>query len=135
MAKYEATAPITLIAGASVASGLEGKLVQINSSGQAVLPTAADSDAPVVGVFAQDEMTSGEPVTINQLQGKVTMVSAAAITAGHIVSATAVAAKAGQVSGSADFSADATGVGIALTPAAAADTKFQVLAIPYGTVG
>jgi len=134
MAKYEATSPITLIAAAT-ASDLEGKLVIVNADGKAALPTAADVDAPVVGTFAQDASTVDEPVTINQLQGKLTMVSAAAVTRGHIVHATDVAAKAGQVSGGADFHATAINVGIALEAAAAADTKFQVLAIPYGTVG
>ena len=139
--RYEATAPITLPAAATVASGLKNKLCHINSSGQAVLLTAAAASAnvPVVGTFAQDGTTQGMAVTINQLQGKVTMVAGAAIAAGEVVTANAstTTSHAGTVvksdnSDDTKLSATRMNVGVALEAAAALNDDVQVLAIPFG---
>ena len=132
-AKYEATSPITLIAGETV-SGVQDLLCIVNGSGHAVRPADSDEDAPVIGTFAQDDITTGEPVTINQLQGKIRMIAAAAVTAGHVAHASSTAAKRGMIDSSADFNATATNVGV-VVEAASAGKPCQVLAIPYGTVG
>ena len=131
MSKYEATSPVTLIAGETLASGARGLLCIIGAAGRAIRPASADGDAPIVGVFAQDALIAGEPVTVNQLQGKVTMQAQAAIAAGNVVVATAVGNNRGKVNGGADFGA-ATAVGVALEAAAADGDLIQVLAVPYG---
>ena len=133
MAKYEATSPITLTAGETIASDLRGLLCRVNTSGQAVR-TANDSGVPVVGVFAQDSMASGEPVTVNQLTGKVQMIAEAAVTAGQIVTVHADnAGDRGKVNGTNDWNGTATHVGVALEGASAGE-PFQVLAVPYGVL-
>ena len=135
-AKHEASSPVTLIAGATVASGVRGKLVEINSTGRAVLMVAATGVA--VGTVAQDAMTLGEPVTVNQLQGKLQFVAGAAIAVGDriLYNASGAAGAAGKVRGAATISAVAANVqvvGVQLETAAIADEAiFQGLAMPAG---
>ena len=139
MAKYEATTPITLIAGETIVADLRGLLCQISAAtgatlGRAIRPASTDSDAPVVGTFAQDSMIAGEPVTVNLLSGKMQMIAEKAIKIGQIVHATDVADNRGKVNSSADFHATAINLGIALEEAVV-NAPFQVLVVPYGVVG
>ena len=134
--RYEASAPVTLLAAANVASGLKHKLAVINSSGQAALPAStADSDQIVVGTFAQDASTTGMAITINQLQGKITMVSdgSAAIAAGNYVAVTNTNARQGEVHALTAPTAARNIVGVALEAVDSGDRdEFQVLAMPIG---
>ena len=132
-AKYEATSPVTLIAGETV-SGVQDLLCIINGSGRVVRPADSDEDAPIVGTFAQDDITTGEPVTINQLQGRLRMIANAAVTAGHVAFATGAAAKRGHMDSAADFHGTATNIGV-VVKSATAGKVCEVIAIPYGTVG
>ena len=135
-AKYEASSPVTLIAGATVASGARGKLVEINSTGRAVLMVAATGVA--VGTVAQDAMTLGEPVTINQLQGKLQFVAGGAIVAANriLYNNSGAAGAAGKVLGAANIAAvpaNVQAVGVQLESATLADDDiFQGLAMPAG---
>ena len=131
-AKYEASSPLTLEAGEAVASGLRGMLCQINATGKAI--AAADATGLVVGTFAQDSMSLGEPVTVNQLQGKLQFLAGGAITAANrILYNASAAAKKGEVLGAANIAAvPANGqiVGVHLEPGNIADTMvFQGLAV------
>lgn len=134
MAKYEATSPITLTAGFTMASGLRGLLCKIGATGRTALPAQQEDNAPIIGVFAQDSCTTGEPVTVNQLMGKMTMVADAAITVGHIVypSVRNDAAAIGKITGKATLAAGEFGIGVALEAATAHDDYIQVLASPMG---
>ena len=138
MAKYEATSPLTLIAGETVATGLRGRTCVISTVaatiGQALQSTG--QTVPVVGVFAQDSMIAGEPVTVNQLIGKMQMVAVASVTAGQVIMAAAGASPdQGKVNGVATLSAvggDVQIMGVALE-GAAVDAIFQVLVVSVGT--
>ena len=138
MPMYEATAPISLIANETVASGLRGRLAVITpGAGGRVARAGGDTDIPVAGVFAQDSMVQGEPVTVDQLQGKVTMIAKLAITAGwpvNVHNATTNADR-GKVTATAEWHATSTNVGIALEDAAADGDRIQVLAAPWGNLG
>ena len=137
MAKYEATSPVSFIAGETVASGLRGKLavVTINGGGR-VARSGSNTSVPIAGVFAQDSMITGEPVTVDQLQGKVTVIAQAGITAGHIVYIATgnTDANRGKVNAAADWASGHNYVGIALEDAAADGDRFQMLAQPLGTI-
>ena len=136
-AKYEASSPVTLIAGETVASGARGKLVGINAAGRAVLTAAATSVA--VGTVAQDAMTLGEPVTVNQLQGKLQFVAGGVIAIGFgiLYNASGAGDAKGKVLGVATIAGVAANtqvVGVSLEPAVAHadDGIFQGLALPAG---
>ena len=136
-AKYEASSPVTLIAGAAVASGARGKLVEINSTGRAVLMVAATGVA--VGTVAQDAMTLGEPVTINQLQGKLQFVAGGAIVAANRILYNAIPelqepqARFSEPQILPAVPANVQVVGVQLESAALADDDiFQGLAMPAG---
>ena len=129
MAKYEATSPVTLTAGATVASGLRGRGVKINAAGRAVLCAAATD--LVIAVFSQDAMTSGEPVTVDQLQGKVNVQAGAAITRGHAVALTGTDGKFGSAADITGIADNGICVGVALDTVAV-DGYAQILAAPIG---
>ena len=129
MSKYEATSPVTLTAGETVASGLRGRGAKINAAGQVVRCTAA-SDL-VIGIFSQDAMATGEPVTVDQLQGKVSVVAAVAITRGYYVVLSGAAGGFGSAETFAGLANDNICVGVALETASAGEFA-QVLAAPIG---
>ena len=129
MSKYEATSSVTLTAGETVASGLRGRGAKIDSTGRVVRCTAA-SDL-VIGIFSQDAMTTGEPVTVDQLQGKVSVVAAAAITRSQYVVLSGVAGGFGSANAFGGLANDNICIGVALETAAAGEFA-QVLAAPIG---
>ena len=133
MAMYEATEPLTLIAGQTVSSDLRGRLAHIISDGRVTLPVGNDPKVPVVGVFAQDSMIAGEPVTVNQLSGKQQLVAAGNISRGRIVVLTVTGGAPGRVLAVPDFSSNTQHIGIAMELASAGD-HFEVMMIPYGTI-
>lgn len=127
MSKYEANSPLTLIAGLTV-NGIRNKLVAVNSSGRAIV--VATPTAHIVGVFAQDAMTIGEPVTIDQLIGKIEVIAEDAITAGKLivpdgVDGKVIAADAGNAPPGVQV------IGIAIEDAIA-DARFMIVAAPIG---
>ena len=134
MAMYESTTAVTLTAATTVTSGLRGKLCHIDHTGRADFPALAESENPVVGVYSQDSMVTGEPVTVDLLVGKVYMRANGAISPGQVVHTASPSAEAdrGNVAGSAAFSTSVMSVGVALESASAKNDLFQVLAIPYG---
>lgn len=137
-AKYEATSPITLTAG-ETKSGVQDLLCVIDAAGEAVVATAGAEDVMPVGTFAQDEITDGEPVTVNQLMGKVRMVPAVAVTRGHVALIEADPGNgnvnAGKIEGVANdssaWAANLLVLGVILQ-SAAANVPVQVLAMPIG---
>lgn len=128
MANNVATEAISLLPGEDLTDALYC-VVTINSSGQAILPTA--DTQPIVGYVGMNaDLASGSAaIPVTMLKGKVTLKAGGNITAGQLLVAEANSGKVLGVANVAATTADQFIIGVALQ-GAVEDDVFEAFALP-----
>ncbi len=131
MATTESTINVNLIAGEDLRGDLHSILQIEDDAGVGKVIKATAVTNSTIGILAEEPdsaaTTDGSAVSVMVLQGIVTVLAGATITAGQLIVPDATAGRVAGVANQAALVADATAIGIALESAVDGDV-FRMLA-------